>query len=60
MKELEGPLTNEKEQWLLKLRKHYDNLNQQSSLISQKEKKRSYFSLSCNHFTTRNIPTTNW
>lgn len=39
MKELEGPLTNEKEQWLLKLRKHYDNLNQQSSLISQKEKK---------------------
>ena len=36
MKELEGPLTNEKEQWLLKLQKHYDNLNQQLSLISQR------------------------
>lgn len=37
MKELEGPLTDEKEQWLLLEKQHYQDLNQQLNQISQKE-----------------------
>lgn len=38
LKELEGPLTDEKEQWLLQEKGHYDELNQQLMQISLKEK----------------------
>lgn len=37
MKELEGPLTHKKEQWLNLQKEHYDELNQQLNHISQKE-----------------------
>lgn len=37
MKELEGPLTESKEQWLLQEKEHYTELNQQLEQISQKK-----------------------
>lgn len=41
MKELEGPLTDEKEQWLIQEKQHYDELNQQLAQIVQKELEQS-------------------
>lgn len=38
LKELEGPLTDEKEQWILQEKKHFDDFNQQLTQISLKEK----------------------
>ncbi|MBM6800526.1 hypothetical protein H7U28_17260, partial [Coprobacillus cateniformis] len=41
MKRLEGPLTNEKEQWILQEQKHYQDLNQQLATISKKREQGS-------------------
>lgn len=41
MKELEGPLTDEKEQWLTQEKQHYDELNEQLAQIVQKELEQS-------------------
>ena len=41
MKRLEGPLTNEKEQWIHQEQKHYQDLNQQLATISKKREQGS-------------------
>lgn len=41
MKELEGPLTDEKEQWLTQEKQHYDELNEQLAQIVQKKLEQS-------------------